>query len=102
MGYSSLNYLHEYPIKIVKIDKSFIQQMNKDSKVFTLVETIIDLSSKLGMSLVAEGVETSEQFEYLRETTCDEVQGYFISKPIQMKDFYKYVLNTNRKEVVSI
>ncbi|HHY78520.1 MAG TPA: EAL domain-containing protein [Clostridiales bacterium] len=91
-GYSSLNYLRELPINIVKIDKSFIDNIinSKDKKCLT--GTIISLAHDLGLEVVAEGVETEEQLEYLKRNSCDMVQGYLISKPLPKQEVVKFLL----------
>ncbi len=80
-GYSSLTYLINLPVEIVKIDKSFIDNINETSQL-QVVGSIINLGHALGMSIVAEGVETEEQLSILRELGCDYIQGYVYSKPV--------------------
>jgi diguanylate cyclase (GGDEF)-like protein/PAS domain S-box-containing protein len=80
-GYSSLSYLHRFPIDILKIDQSFVAQMNL-SKNAEIVRAIITLANNLGMDVIAEGVETSEQVMQLLRMNCSHVQGYLFSKPI--------------------
>lgn len=90
-GYSSLSYLKKYPIDYLKIDKSFIDDScNSQGKVF--IETIVKMGQILNMKIVAEGVETQEQVEYLKSISCNLYQGYYFSKPIKAKEleeFYK-------------
>lgn len=90
-GYSSLSYLKKYPIDYLKIDKSFIDDsFNSQGKVF--IETIVKMGQTLNMKIVAEGVETQEQVEYLKSISCNLYQGYYFSKPIKAKEleeFYK-------------
>ncbi|MGJ0333379.1 EAL domain-containing protein [Aliarcobacter cryaerophilus] len=90
-GYSSLSYLKKYPIDYLKIDKSFIDDScNNQGKVF--IETIVKMGQTLNMKIVAEGVETQEQVEYLKSISCNLYQGYYFSKPIKAKEleeFYK-------------
>lgn len=81
-GYSSLSYLTKLPIDVLKIDRSFVIDLIENSKSRCIVETIINLSHKLGIDVVAEGVEYAEQVEYLRGILCDVVQGYYYSKPV--------------------
>ena len=78
-GYSSLSYLHRFPMDVIKIDQSFIHRMEANVKDDTLVGAIITLAKKLGMEVVAEGVETAAQFKQLQTTDCDCVQGYFFA-----------------------
>lgn len=80
-GYSSLRYLRELPIAIVKIDRTFIQTLPDDAPSLAIVESTIDLVHRLGKRVVAEGVETYAQWETLRSLGCDEVQGYFFMRP---------------------
>jgi diguanylate cyclase (GGDEF)-like protein/PAS domain S-box-containing protein len=87
-GYSSLSYLKNLPIDILKIDRSFIKDIPADEG--TLAKIIIQLAESLSMQVIAEGVETIEQIEFLRTNGCFEVQGYFYSKPLEFVDFYTY------------
>lgn len=80
-GYSSLNHLTKLPIDVLKIDRSFVIDMIENDKSRYIVEKIIQLSHKLGITVVAEGVEEKEQVEYLKKMECDTVQGYYYSKP---------------------
>ncbi|MCR1950250.1 MULTISPECIES: EAL domain-containing protein [unclassified Clostridium] len=80
-GYSSLNHLTKLPIDVLKIDRSFVIDMSENDKSRYIVENIIQLSHKLGMTVVAEGVEEKEQVDYLRSIECDTVQGFYYSKP---------------------
>jgi EAL domain-containing protein (putative c-di-GMP-specific phosphodiesterase class I) len=80
-GYSSLSYLHRFPIDTIKIDRSFVSRMNSP-KNSEIVETIVTLAANLGLSVIAEGVETREQIIQLTGLNCDLVQGYLLSKPI--------------------
>ncbi|MCQ2523249.1 MAG: EAL domain-containing protein [Lachnospiraceae bacterium] len=81
-GYSSLSYLKKLPVDTLKIDKSFIDSLVDDESSKIITETIIYLSKKLGYEIVAEGVETNEQFEALKDMSCDLIQGYFLGKPM--------------------
>ncbi|HOS68717.1 MAG TPA: EAL domain-containing protein [Bacillota bacterium] len=81
-GYSSLNYLKQLPISTLKIDKSFIDTIESDSKHKSLTNLIVKLGRTMGLSVVAEGVETKEQLDYLIKHKCDKVQGYLFSKPM--------------------
>ena len=80
-GYSSLSYLHRFPIDTLKIDRSFVSLMNSDDN-FEIVRTITTLAHTLGMDVIAEGVETSEQLAQLKGLGCEFGQGYFFSKPL--------------------
>ncbi|MEC1178721.1 bifunctional diguanylate cyclase/phosphodiesterase [Metasolibacillus meyeri] len=81
-GYSSLSYLKEYPIDIIKIDQSFITDIEKDRKNKAIVETIILLAQNLGLEVIAEGVEETAQEQFLRENNCQKVQGYLYNRPL--------------------
>jgi len=90
--YSSLNYLKYFPIDKIKIDKSFIRDINKDLINEAIISAIITLSQKMKLELVSEGVETFEQLDYLREQGCELLQGYLYSKPLpssQIEEFVK-------------
>lgn len=90
-GYSSLGCLKNFPLDKVKIDKAFIQDMTVDGRGTKMVEAIIRMVHALELEVVAEGVETLEQYTLLRSLQCDELQGYFISKPLPAMAFYEYV-----------
>lgn len=81
-GYSSLNYLKELPIDDVKIDKSFMYHIIKDSREEMIIKAIIDMAHNLNLSVTAEGVETVEQLKILQNQHCDKVQGYVFGKPV--------------------
>ena len=81
-GYSSLNYLKKFRVYKLKIDKSFIQDIDSDSEDRAIVAAIASMSRSLGLRTIAEGVETIEQLDFLREQGCDEAQGYYFSKPL--------------------
>ena len=88
-GYSSLNYLKRFPIHTLKIDQSFIRNINTSFEDAAIVRSIITLAHSLKLSVVAEGVETKEQFDYLYHHECDEIQGYLFSPPISIDEFTK-------------
>ncbi|MFZ2727061.1 MAG: EAL domain-containing protein [Methylococcaceae bacterium] len=81
-GYSSLSYLKNFPIDMLKIDKSFIMEMTKDSKDAQIARAIIEMGHSLGQKIIAEGVETEEQLMYLAHRGCDIIQGYYFSVPL--------------------
>ncbi|WEK54087.1 MAG: EAL domain-containing protein [Candidatus Cohnella colombiensis] len=81
-GYSSLGYIKQFPIDILKIDLSFVQELISDSKSTVITKAIIDMSHGMNLQVIAEGVETLEQLEYLRTMNCDIVQGYVIDRPM--------------------
>ena len=86
-GYSSLNMLSSMPVDALKMDRMFIQNIDKDEKNIRLVELILDIAKSLKVPVVAEGVETEGQFELLRELGCALVQGYYLSRPLPAADF---------------
>lgn len=83
-GYSSLSYLHEFKFDKLKIDRSFVTRLGQADDAEIIVRTIIGLAHNLGLSIVAEGVETVEQLKTLRDLMCDQIQGYLIGRPMQM------------------
>jgi EAL domain-containing protein (putative c-di-GMP-specific phosphodiesterase class I) len=87
-GYSSLAYLKQMPVDIIKIDRSFVSGMSDNSADMQIVSSTIAMVQKLGMQVVAEGVETSAQMEMLRGLQCEIGQGYFISRPIPESELY--------------
>ncbi|NPA11220.1 MAG: EAL domain-containing protein [Epsilonproteobacteria bacterium] len=92
-GYSSLTYIKELDIDILKIDMSFIKNITTSKKDLALVKTIITLARTLGFKTIAEGVETKEQFEILKELGCNMIQGYLISPPMPLEEFIKFKNN---------
>ena len=90
-GYSSFSYLKNLPVDVLKIDKSFIDDVTENIKSRCIVESIISLSHSLGITVVAEGVENKEQVLYLKSVHCDTIQGYYYSKPYEfdkIKDMF--------------
>ncbi|MGO5010661.1 sensor domain-containing protein [Niallia sp. Sow4_A1] len=81
-GYSSLNYLRRFPIDHLKIDQSFVKDIHSDTDDQNIIETIIALGHSLNLSVIAEGVETKEQVDFLQKCQCDILQGYYYSKPV--------------------
>lgn len=96
-GYSSLNMLQIMPIDIIKIDKSFIDKINKFNNNQNLIEVIMMIAKKMNLKTVAEGVEFKEQVEYLKSVKCDLIQGYYYSKPIKLEEFIEYINMMNNK-----
>lgn len=98
-GFNSLQYLHELPIDKIKIDQSFIRNCTSDLNDATIVKSVIELAHQLKMGVVAEGIETKEQLNYLQQNLCNIGQGYLFSKPLPPKELVK---NFNQIEQVMI
>ncbi|QJQ97136.1 sensor domain-containing phosphodiesterase [Halomonas sp. PA5] len=90
-GYSSLSYLHEIPAHTVKIDRRFITHLDQEARTETLVKAMISMAHDLGYSVVAEGVENEASLRRLGELGCDEIQGYFISRPLLPEAFESWL-----------
>jgi len=89
-GYSSLSYLKRFPIDTIKIDRSFVSDIATDQDDAEIIRTIINMGKTLNRNVIAEGVETVEQFNMLKEYECDEIQGYYISRPLTGDDFVSF------------
>jgi EAL domain-containing protein (putative c-di-GMP-specific phosphodiesterase class I) len=100
IGYSSLSYLHQFPLDAIKIDRSFINNMQQNEKLSELVSTIIKLAHTLNMKVIAEGVETSNQRFSLESMKCEEAQGFHFAKPMEKTKIETLFLrNTSAKEI---
>jgi len=95
-GYSSLNYLKRFPVCKLKVDQSFVHNITEDAEDRAIVGAIISLAKNLGMHTLAEGVETAAQLEFLHAQGCDEVQGYYFSKPLTAPLFERLI--TDRRD----
>ena len=93
-GYSSLSYLKKFKVYKLKIDQSFVRDINTDPEDKAIVSAVISMARSLGLQTIAEGVETKEQISYLREQGCNEVQGYFYSKPVTAEQFEQFMRNS--------
>jgi EAL domain-containing protein (putative c-di-GMP-specific phosphodiesterase class I) len=89
-GYSSLSYLRRFPFDKIKIDRSFIREID-DPDAAAIVRAVVGLGTHLGTALTAEGIETQEQLDQVRKEGCTEVQGYLISKPLTALDALNFV-----------
>jgi diguanylate cyclase (GGDEF)-like protein/PAS domain S-box-containing protein len=91
MGYSSLQYLHRFPLTHLKIDRSFVQHLDSDSRDYAMVQMILGLSQQLGLSAIAEGIETPQQLHLIRAMGCQFAQGYLFSKPLPAAEIDTYL-----------
>jgi diguanylate cyclase (GGDEF)-like protein/PAS domain S-box-containing protein len=96
-GYSSLSYLHRFPIDTLKIDRSFVTRMSENNENVEIVRTVVMLAQVLGMDVVAEGVETKEELKILRDLKCEYGQGYYFSRPSNVTDAEKIIVETNER-----
>ena len=90
-GFSSLSYLKRFPIDTLKIDQSFVRNCTTDPEDAAIIRTFIGLAHSLGLSVIAEGVETVEQLEFLKSHNCNEIQGYHYSRPLKTDDFADFM-----------
>lgn len=90
-GYSSLSYIKRYPIDIIKIDQSFIRDMDTDEKDRAIAKTIIHLAHSLGLDVIAEGVEKKEHVGFLKDNQCKKAQGFLFSKPLPLRELMKKI-----------
>jgi len=86
-GYSSLNYLHRLPVDELKIDQSFVSNISSVSSNAVIVDTIILMAQQLDLRIVAEGIETRAELDYLLDRDCGTFQGFFFSKPVPIDQF---------------
>ena len=100
-GYSSLSYLSRFPIDVLKIDRSFVAAISRDSNDAAIVASIINLAHNLKLSVIAEGVETADQLDYLRRHGCDQMQGYYFSRPLAPSDFEKLIQSNESENLLS-
>ncbi|HCB41192.1 MAG TPA: hypothetical protein DEP79_15925, partial [Gammaproteobacteria bacterium] len=95
-GYSSLNYLKRLPIHVLKVDRSFVMDIPADKDDMEITSAVIAMAHKLGLTVVAEGVEIIEQADFLKENQCDFAQGFYYGKPMSVADLYKHIGNVER------
>src|SRR5665213_2677662 len=98
-GYSSLSYLQAFPFDKIKIDRAFVMNLGRNPQSASIVRAVIGLGHGLGMSIVAEGVETQEQLGFLADEGCDAVQGYFIGKPARIGQYFALVGRSDTMEL---
>ncbi len=99
-GYSSLSYLKKFDIDYLKIDQSFIHNLTDDSDNMALSEAIIVMAHKLGLKVIAEGIETVQQRDLLLSAGCDYGQGYLFSKPLPPEEFENLLLSVSQRLIV--
>jgi diguanylate cyclase (GGDEF)-like protein/PAS domain S-box-containing protein len=93
MGYSSLNYLKRFPLTAVKIDRAFVNDLTTNDGDAAIVSAVISMARSLRLRVVAEGVETAEQFAFLRSKECDEAQGFYFSRPVMIEEATRMLLD---------
>lgn len=100
-GYSSLGYLKQFPFDVLKIDRSFVQNITTEPDDALIAVAVIAMAHSLGMHVVAEGVENESQMRYLRNQHCDEMQGYFFSRPLASDDATNFIRSQSRLPVLN-
>jgi EAL domain-containing protein (putative c-di-GMP-specific phosphodiesterase class I) len=94
-GYSAINYLRQYPVESLKIDKSFIAELGISRQADTLVKVIMQMAKSLNINVVAEGVETQKQVNFLSAIGCDYMQGYFFARPMPADQLLQFMEGQN-------
>ena len=90
-GYSSLSYLQSFPFDKIKIDRSFIIDLERNPQSAAIVRGVLGLSRGLHLPVIAEGVETEEQLEFLKREGCDEIQGYLMGRPRPIEEYSSWI-----------
>jgi diguanylate cyclase (GGDEF)-like protein/PAS domain S-box-containing protein len=98
-GYSGLAYLRRFPLDTLKLDRSFVTQQDDGISSFKFIKAFVDLAHTLNMSVVAEGVETNETLQLLRDAACDEAQGYLLARPLSLEAFEAYLARLPNSEL---
>ncbi|MBD2043446.1 EAL domain-containing response regulator [Microcoleus sp. FACHB-672] len=98
-GYSSLSYLRQFPFDILKIDRCFVSNLHKDAKNTAITTALIQLAHQLNLKVIAEGVETEAELAFLYQHQCDEIQGYYFSRPVPSSEFEKLLAGGNRLQL---
>jgi EAL domain-containing protein (putative c-di-GMP-specific phosphodiesterase class I) len=96
-GYSSLSYLHQFTFDHLKIDKSFVDNLNEVSDKVLILNAMVQLAKSLKIKTTAEGIETYEQYQKIKEIGCDLGQGYYIAKPLSDTDFKRFLLKNSQR-----
>jgi EAL domain-containing protein (putative c-di-GMP-specific phosphodiesterase class I) len=97
-GYSSLSYLRSFPFDKIKIDQSFVQDIENNKQSLAIIQAVTNMGTILGMATTAEGVETRDQLEQLRTNGCTEVQGYYFSKPKPIEEICRQFFSAARRK----
>jgi diguanylate cyclase len=92
-GYSSLGYLQQFPFDVLKIDACFVRNINQNQVNAVITKTVIEMAHQLGLKVVAEGVETSAELDFLKNVQCDAIQGFLFSRPLAAKEFQKLAMD---------
>lgn len=100
-GYSSLNYLKRFPIDVLKIDRSFVQEITTDTNDAAIAKAIIAMAQSLQLKVIAEGVESEEQYTFLRQSGCYAMQGYLFSRPVVAAELEKLLVEDRRLQINS-
>ena len=95
-GYSSLNILSKVSADVIKLDKQFLEQSGKEEATPEFIKYLVAMIKQLGFGIIAEGVETKEQIRMLKEAGCDQVQGYYYARPMQIQEFLEYLERNGR------
>jgi len=95
-GYSSLAYLRDFQIDTLKIDRSFMEEIQIENRNGAIIKMIINMAANLNVGVIAEGIETEEQYQFLSKFLCDEGQGYLFSRPLSDKEIYKLLINQQK------
>ena len=101
-GYSSLSNLRAFPFDQIKIDRSFIKSVNSNQQAATIVRAVLGLGRGLGLPVLAEGVETDDELQFLQDEICDEVQGYLLGRPARIESFRDLTMTTPHRNRAAI